>query len=74
MSDAALYNLARMFAVLIGVASSMLTFAASAPDLGWSKQQVAYAMMANQGLTYVLLFLPQLQKAAGNKRGDSTDN
>lgn len=74
MSDAALFNAARALAILIGLASTMLTFAANAPDLGWSKQQIAYAMMANQGLSYVLLVLPQVQKRAGNVRGNSADD
>jgi len=63
-----------VFAVLLGVVSTMLTFAANAPDLSCTKQQIAYAMMANQGITYLLLVLPQVQKRAANIRGDSRDN
>jgi hypothetical protein len=73
MSDARFFNALKAFALVLGMVSTMLTFAATSPDLGWSKAQTAYAMMFNQGIAYVLLFLPSLQKAAGNRRGDSSD-
>jgi hypothetical protein len=74
MTDTQMFNGLKVFALILGMVSTMLTFAATSPDLGWTKAQTAYAMMFNQGIAYVLLFLPQLQKAAGNIRGDSRDD
>lgn len=74
MSDRSLWNLLRVFAGLLTVASAMIAVASNLPDLGLTKQSVAILTVVQAGITATLAFLPQLQKAAGDIRGNSRDD
>lgn len=74
MNDVQVFNLLKVFAVVLTVASSMIAVAVNLPDLGLSKQFVAVLAVVQAGITATVAFLPQLQKSAGNVRGDSSDD
>ena len=74
MTDAGLFNAMRFGAALLTVLSMCIATAVNLPDLGLSKQSIALLSVVQAGITGALLFLPAVQKHAGNLRGDSRDN
>ena len=74
MTDRQFYNICRVFAVVLTVASAMIAAAVNLPDLGLSKQGIALLSLCQAGITATMLVLPQVQKPAGNIRGNSADD
>jgi uncharacterized membrane protein len=74
MTDQALYNAGRALAVILMIAASMIAAAANAPDTGLTKQAVSWLAVVQAGIAVALGVLPQIQRPALNRRGDSTDN
>jgi len=74
MSDLQLYNAMKALAGVLMIASACIAVASNLPDLGLSKQSVAILTVVQAGIAATLSLLPQLQRPALNKRGDSTDN
>jgi hypothetical protein len=74
MTDANIYNLLKVFAGVLAVASAMIAVAVNLPDLGLTKQGVAILAVVQAGISATIAFLPQINKVAGTIRGDSRDN
>ena len=74
MSDHSVFNVLKVLSGVLTVASVMIATATNLPDLGLSRQTIAVLAIVQAGITATVAFLPQLQKSAGNVRGDSTDD
>ena len=76
MSDRYLYNLGRVFAVVLVIAQAVITQCITnfVDDLSMTRAQVAVLSLVVTGISTAMLFLPQVQREAGNKRGDSSDD
>jgi hypothetical protein len=61
MSDRSLYNLSRVLAVVLMIASAMIAAAANAPDTGLSKSTVAWLSVLQAGIGIALGVLPRAQ-------------
>lgn len=70
MTNAQLYNLLRVAAGLLTVASAMIAVASNLPDLGLSKHGIALLTVVQAGISATLAFLPQLTHPPGDVRGE----
>jgi hypothetical protein len=69
MTERTIYQLLRVFAVLLAVASAGIATAANLPDLGLSKQGVAVLSIVQACITTLMVFLPQANHPPGDVRG-----
>jgi hypothetical protein len=76
MTDAQLRNALKAFAVLLVVTQAVITQAITnfVVDLNLTRAQVAVLSLVITGIGVVQLYLPQINKSAGNVRGDSRDD
>jgi hypothetical protein len=69
MTDAQLYNLAKVLAVVLTLTSIGIAAAVNTADTGLSKQTIAWLNVVQAIISGALLVLPAVQHRAGDVRG-----
>lgn len=76
MTDAQLFTILKVLAVVLFITQTLITQAITnfTVDLGFTRVQVAVLSLLANGMGLALIYLPQINRSAGNTRGDSTDD